>query len=77
VESEFDFETIAPNVSEKYNTYRNSKQNAFAWRDKSNFSTVEQIQNICAIPMTKLGYNLIQEEKQLVDPEFKILRERS
>ena len=69
----FDFETSSPNVSEKSNTYRDSKQIDFAWREQSNVSTIEQIQDICSILKAKLGYNLIQDEKQLLDPEFKIL----
>jgi hypothetical protein len=61
-------------LPEPYNTFRDSSHNAFAWRVKSNYSAVEKIQKICSIPMKRLGYNLIPDERKLLDPNFDILK---
>jgi hypothetical protein len=57
-----------------YNTFRDSKLNAFAWRNKSNFTVIKQIQEVCSTPLKRFGYNLITDEKQLLDPKFEILK---
>jgi hypothetical protein len=57
----------------QFDTYRNSKDNAFAWTKHLNISTVKFIQDICSVPMMKLGFDLITEESQLTDPKLEVL----
>jgi hypothetical protein len=63
-----------PRSGVQFDTYRNSKKNAFAWTNRLNFSTVKTIQEVCSAPMAKLGFNLMKDESQLKDPDFEILR---
>ena len=57
----------------QFDTFRNSKDNAYAWKKHLNISTVKFIQKVCSVPMMKLGFNLMTDESQLTDPKFEVL----
>jgi len=48
-----------------YGTARNSTATAFAWREELAFDTMKQIQEACLVPMDKLGYKIVESEKDL------------
>ncbi|TRY63959.1 hypothetical protein TCAL_08236 [Tigriopus californicus] len=54
-------------------TYRNSKTTAFAWRHQMDLEKIHRIQEMCAIPMEKGGYKLIDTMKQKYDPDFQVI----
>ena len=47
-----------------YGTSRNSTATAYAWRDKLSFDHIEQIQDACSAPMSKLGYRLLNNPEE-------------
>ena len=47
-----------------YGTSRNSTATAFAWRDKLTFDHIQEIQDACEAPMSKLGYRLLQKPEE-------------
>ena len=57
-----------------FNTYRrNSREVAFAWRDKLDFEQVREIQNVCQASMDILGYHPFQTKLEITDKDVKVL----
>ena len=63
-----------PRGGVQFDTFRNSRKNAFAWTTQLNISTVKTIQEVCSVPMARLGFNLMTDESQLKDQNFQILK---
>ncbi len=59
--------------SKPHSTFRDSKLNAFAWKSGIDHQMVQDIQEVCHKPMKKLGYNLVQDQGDLDDPDFPLL----
>ncbi len=59
--------------SRPHSTFRDSKLNAFAWKSSIDLQTAQDIQDVCHKPMKKLGYNLIQGQEDMDDPEYPVL----
>ena len=55
-----------------YGTAKNSSATAFAWREKLSFSKTMNIQESCHIPMKKLGYQLLLNEKMMHSEDLPI-----
>ncbi len=63
----------ATSTENPYSTSRDSRQTAFAWKSKIDFSYLQHIQDLCYKPMEKLGYNPIGNLTERDDPDFRVL----
>ncbi|XP_076042632.1 carbohydrate sulfotransferase 5-like isoform X2 [Oratosquilla oratoria] len=56
-----------------YTTYRDSKTTATAWRGALNYSSVAEIQRVCAEPLKLLGYRIFQTEEEYQDESLSVI----
>lgn len=58
-----------------YSTYRDSKSTTFAWRGALNFTTLEEIQNVCREPLSYLKLRVFETEEDYTNATIPVLLE--
>ncbi|XP_037787074.1 carbohydrate sulfotransferase 4-like [Penaeus monodon] len=58
-----------------YSTYRDSKSTTFAWRGALNYTTLEEIQNVCREPLSYLRLRIFDTEEDYMNATIPVLVE--